>query len=287
MYVEIIKEKTAADKKCNTNRYLVAEMDFLKVKSLGAEKKDFVLHREDIGEQYIFTHFLTPVTALLRGESVDIKPGGCVFFGMNSMQHFSSTLCELLHDWFHADSGCTELMDRYGLECERVYYPSDSDEITRMIGEIEIEYINKEENYEKVVSAIAETMFIKLARSSGNSSPQTAVNYSQKQAFIKARAKIHMSLSHRWTVEEMAELVNLSPSRFYSLYKAMFGISPQQDLIRKRIQTAQILLDKQEFTVCEVAKLTGYGNQYHFIRQFREMTGMTPGSFLKKNGRQP
>ena len=85
----------------------------------------------------------------------------------------------------------------------------------------------------------------------------------------------------------MAELVNLSPSRFYSLYKAMFGISPQQDLIRKRIQTAQILLDKQEFTVCEVAKLTGYGNQYHFIRQFREMTGMTPGSFLKKSGRQP
>lgn len=252
-------------------------MNFLLVEALWPEKKNFVLHRDNIGEQYIFIHFLTPVTAILKGKQVSINPGGCVFFGTNSMQHFSSELCSLLHDWFHADSSCLELMDKYGLECETVYYPEDSDEITRMITAIELEYINKALNFKEAASAIAENMFIKLARAGKKQINQPHVDFYQKERFIQARTKIHMDICRQWTIDEMAELVNLSASRFYYLYKKMFGISPQKDLIRKRIQTAQMLLAKKEFTVEQVAGLTGYNNQYHFIRQFKQITGITPG----------
>ncbi|MDD6484996.1 MAG: AraC family transcriptional regulator [Clostridiales bacterium] len=251
-------------------------MNFLLIEALWPEEQNFVLHRDNIGEQYIFIHFLTPVTAILKGETVDIEPGGCVFFGKNSMQHFSSQLCSLLHDWFHADSSCGELMEKYGLECETVYYPSDSDEITRIITEIELEYINKAPHFAEAASAAAEQLFIKLSRSK-ESTPAQPVDLWQKERFIQARSKIHMDICRQWTAEDMAKLVNMSPSRFYYLYKKMFGISPQKDLIRKRIQTAQMLLCENSFTVCQVARLCGYNNPYHFIRQFKQITGTTPG----------
>ena len=39
-------------------------MKFFLIETLWHEKKGFVLHRDSIGEQYIFIHFLTPVTAV-------------------------------------------------------------------------------------------------------------------------------------------------------------------------------------------------------------------------------
>lgn len=259
---------------------VVINMNFLIVAALWQEKKDFVLHRDNIGEQYIFTHFLTPVTVRINNEDVFVKPGGCIFFGMNSMQHFSSSLCGLLHNWFHADSSCGDLMKKYGLLCNRIYYPENTDEITSMINEIELEYINKKPHYKEAVTAIAENMFIKIARSEGRNSDIT-VDIIQKDQFIKARAHIHMNIQKPWTVQSMAKLVNLSDSRFHCIYKKLFGISPQRDLIYKRIQTATTLLLDRDVTVEKAAELCGYNNPYHFIRQFKQITGTTPGKLLK------
>lgn len=252
------------------------------IEALWPEKQNFICHRDNIGHQYIFIHFLTPVTAVLKGKNTQIKPGGCVFFGMNSMQHFSSELCSLLHDWFHADENCGKLLQKYGLECETVYYPEENDKITRLITEIELEYINKREYFRESADAAAEQLFIMLSRSKNDEKART-IDFLQKEKFIQARSKIHMDICRDWSVEEMAKLVNLSASRFYYLYKKMFGISPQQDLIRKRIQTAQTLLMQGDFTVDEVSKMCGYNNTYHFIRQFKLLTGVTPGK-VKKDG---
>ena len=35
----------------------------------------------------------------------------------------------------------------------------------------------------------------------------------------------------------------------------------------------------REITLEEVAELSGYGNQYHLIRQFKEIMGQTPGQY--------
>lgn len=253
-------------------------MNFLTVKPLWPEKKNFRLSRDDTGEMYIFIHFLTPVTARLKEENVLIQPGGCVFFGMHSVQWFSSDFCSLLHDWFHADYTCGELMDRYRLECDTVYYPDDSDEITRLLTEIEMEYLHKGRHYKALSDSIAENLFIKISR--GGKEPKNGTaDYLQKEIFTKARTRIHMNPDKNWSVEEMAQLVNLSASRFFYVYKKIFGISPQKDLARKRIQMAQTLLIQSGITVEKAAELTGYNNQYHFIRQFKQMTGITPGRY--------
>ena len=256
-------------------------MEFFLVETLWPEKKGFVLHRDNIGGQYIFIHFHTPVTAVLRGEKTDIKPGGCVFFGANAMQCFSSPDCKLVHDWFHADIDCGVLMEKYGLECEKVYYPDNSDEITKFINEINLEYSVGAKYFKELAEAAAEKMMIYLARSDEAAAGESKRDILQKELFIQARAEIHMDICRQWTVEDMARLVNMSESRFYYLYKKMFGITPQRDLVEKRVQTAQMLLAKKQMTVKETARLTGYSNEYHFIRQFKQITGITPGKAAK------
>ena len=117
-------------------------MNFLMVTSKGPEPKGFNLFRENIGEIYIFIHFITPGNAVLKGKNTKIHPGGCVFFGMNACQSISAPECNLIHDWFHADRSCSQLMEKYGLECETVYYPHDSENISDIIARIEHEHIH-------------------------------------------------------------------------------------------------------------------------------------------------
>ena len=257
-------------------------MKFFLVETLWPEKKGFVLHRDSIGEQYIFIHFLTPVTAILRGEEINIKPGGCVYFGPNSVQSFSSPKCSLVHDWLHADVKCGKLMKKSGLECEKGYYTNNSDEITKIMSDIKVEYTIKALYYEDAASMIMENMMIKLARSEDNTAVRIDENSLRQDQFIRARAEIHMDICRQWTVEDMARLVNMSESRFYYLYKKQFGVSPLKDLAIKRVQTAQMLITKKQLTVKETARLTGYNNEYHFIRQFKQITGITPGKAAKE-----
>lgn len=251
-------------------------MEILRVEALWPEKKGKIIHRDDIGDQYIFIHFITPVKAILRGEETEVKPGGCVIFGARRMQHFTADTCELLHDWFHADEDCGKLMTKYGLECERVYYPVDGNEITHIVNDIELEYTSRKPFFVETAEAKVNELFVALARSSGDWRSGEA-EAAQRDRLKEARLKIHSDIKRRWTVEDMAKLVNLSPSRFYTVYKNAFGISPQNDLVRKRVQTAHTMLLGGSWSVEDVAEATGYTSVYHFIRQFRQITGVTPG----------
>ena len=43
-----------------------------------------------------------------------------------------------------------------------------------------------------------------------------------------------------------------------------------------------LLLSDKRYPLPQVAEMLGYNDQYHFIRQFRTETGMTPGDYRRK-----
>jgi uncharacterized lipoprotein YddW (UPF0748 family) len=71
----------------------------------------------------------------------------------------------------------------------------------------------------------------------------------------------------------------------HAVYKAVFGISPRRYLIFIRIEKAKMLLQSGA-TVTSVAEQLGYGSVYHFIRQFRQLTGDTPKQFARSSQKQ-
>jgi len=85
----------------------------------------------------------------------------------------------------------------------------------------------------------------------------------------------------RWRVPELARELGVTPDHFARLFRKQRGETPQQYILRHRIQTAQSLLLNSSHTVGRVAELLGYENIYFFSRQFRAKTGMSPSAFRK------
>ncbi len=257
-------------------------MNFLVIQPLFRERKFFRINRPDLGRTAICCHFLTPITIWFGDTDIKLQPGACVFWDFNAHQHYEWSDSVLLHNWFHTDDTMRPLMEKYKLEYETVYYPQDNDAVTKIFQQINVELTQKSPYYHEAVDALAESFFIEIARSDKMEKVTVPINSEQKELFLRVRSQIHMEIHKNWTVELMAKQVNMSPSRFYDLYKKFFGISPQKDLILRRIQSAQAILERGDASISKVAELTGYTNQYHFIRQFKQITGKTPGQIKPK-----
>ena len=93
--------------------------------------------------------------------------------------------------------------------------------------------------------------------------------------------KKSLSLNQKHTVKFMADGVGLSESRFFSVYKSFFGISPMDDLINARIDLAKNLLSGSDKKIYAIAQELGYAEVTHFIRQFKKRTGISPSKYRK------
>ena len=257
-------------------------MEFTNIRALWPEKKGMKLERADTGEEYIFLHYLTPVRLLQNGKMTEVKPGGCIFYDRHTHQYFESKECDLLHDWFHATGDCPEVLARYELSFNTVYYPQDDGAVTKILQTIEFEQMDKNRFYKELSALKAEELFALIARNSLSvHASAITVDHELRKRFITLRSQIFMEYEKDWTVEEMAKIVNLSSSRFYSIYKSIFQVSPKKDLTNIRISHAESMLWQSELSVGRIAERTGYGNQYHFIRQFKLKCGVTPGQYRK------
>ena len=250
-------------------------MRITKIKSLWHETDNFELERADTGDEYIFLHYLTPVTVILNGEAVAAPPGSCILYNKNSFQKFSSGDGELVHDWFHIEGNMDSTLSKYGFEYNTIYTVSSSSEITEIIKSIESEFLMNDIFNRELTELKIQELILKILRSSG-ASRNPLISWEQRQRFLEARHEISAAYNEDWTVEKMAELVHLSQSRFYKVYHDIFSVSPKKDLQLMRIEHAKMLLLQNRYTVAEVAQMTGYTNPYHFIRQFRELCGETP-----------
>ena len=63
------------------------------------------------------------------------------------------------------------------------------------------------------------------------------------------------------------------------LFLAAFGVSPKEYVIQKRIEYAKYLLLSGDFSVSEVAIITGYSEPCHFSREFSKRVGISPKQY--------
>ena len=253
-------------------------MKVLNIKTLWPEKESFFLERKDIGNEYIFIHIITEMYVFLDGNKTLLPTGSCIFFPPGSYQCISAVKGGLLHDWAHFSRGFGKIAEKYGLLPLTVYTPADSDFVTDILRSVELEHMNGGEFSKELCELKICELAAKISRSCKKDAPET-VPTKLHAAFVEARTLIHMDYCAPWDIESMAKLVHLSPSRFFAVYKSLFGISPKNDLCAVRMEHAKMLLEHGDVSVHDAAEMTGYTNVYHFIRSFKAHTGVTPGKY--------
>ncbi|OWY63588.1 AraC family transcriptional regulator [cyanobacterium TDX16] len=87
---------------------------------------------------------------------------------------------------------------------------------------------------------------------------------------------IHTHLDRDLSLVEIAQVINISPTYFASLFKRATGISPHQYVVQQRVERAKLLLSKTDLAIADVALQVGFSNQSHLTRHFKRLTGVTP-----------
>lgn len=103
---------------------------------------------------------------------------------------------------------------------------------------------------------------------------------SEHTAVEKVRNYIVEFHSHNLSLAELAQLANLSPFHLTRVFAKEVGMPPHAFQTQVRVAKAKKLI-RSGLQLSDVAALTGFADQSHFIRHFRRLMKITPGDYLK------
>jgi transcriptional regulator GlxA family with amidase domain len=89
---------------------------------------------------------------------------------------------------------------------------------------------------------------------------------------------IAANLGQKITNEALAQVAKLSPSHFARAFKDSQGVAPHRYILECRVKRTQELL-ATDLSLSEIAVEVGFSDQSHLTRWFREIVGVTPGSY--------
>jgi AraC family transcriptional regulator len=92
----------------------------------------------------------------------------------------------------------------------------------------------------------------------------------------RVREFINENLDEDLSLAEIAAVADLSQYHFARAFRKTTGLTPQQYLMRQRIERAKELLAKDDLPLVEVSLRAGFKNQSHFTTLFRKFTKLTP-----------
>lgn len=78
------------------------------------------------------------------------------------------------------------------------------------------------------------------------------------------------------SLQRLPELAHLSPYHFARMFRVSTGHSVHGWITRCRVARAQLLLQKKDWPLGEVAAACGLGSASHLIRHFKKLVGATP-----------
>lgn len=108
--------------------------------------------------------------------------------------------------------------------------------------------------------------------------PRAGAHY---DAIRAAAARIRANPAEPWSVAALAREIGMSPEHFSRLFRRYEGRTPRRFIVRTRIDAARSLLSGSAHPVARIAEILGYGDVYHFSRQFHAETGVTPSVYRR------
>ena len=82
------------------------------------------------------------------------------------------------------------------------------------------------------------------------------------------------------TVNNLAKSLGFSLSRFNTLYKAFFGITPIKDLTKARVTRVEELINNG-YSTKEIIKRIGFSSEEYYYRWFKKQFKKTTEDYIK------
>ena len=238
----------------------------------------FRMERPNGSQDNLLLVFKSEAFVLLDGSSVRVHAGSGIVFSKGYPQIYGAAGGFYENHWVHFE--CSEddiFFERIGFVFNRPVVLSELSGAEKVLKLLYAEYLSQGVNSEECTDLLLRLLIAKL----GSGADRSKTPHSEELRSL--RAEIYRAPGEQVTVKSLAERMLLSPSHFQAIYKAEFGISCYDDVLRARMLSAEYYLKNTSLTVKEISELCGYANSVHFMRQFKQRNGMTAGEYRARH----
>lgn len=101
---------------------------------------------------------------------------------------------------------------------------------------------------------------------------------------VKSTVETILTANGQLSIDELSRQININRRQLERKFSSTIGLSPKQLSKTIRLQaTLKMLLSKQFTSLTALAYKGEYYDQAHFIKDFKEFTGLTPKEFYGEN----
>lgn len=136
------------------------------------------------------------------------------------------------------------------------------------------EFVINDEHFEKATISFFNEILVNFSRAINNNR--------EKNRLLKSTMYIHENYQNKINVETLATMENLSVSHYRALFTRMFGESPVEYMISRRLEAAIQMLEYSDMKLSEISALAGFNDVYYFGRQFKRKIGVSPGQYRRR-----
>jgi AraC-like DNA-binding protein len=239
---------------------------------------------------YTLYFFKNPVLVKTKIGLHDVAAGDCILIAPG-FPHYIKSKGELWHydQLSFKGSDASRLVNQIGFATNEIHSPLQSYFIDALLEKISKECRALDMMWDRVVSSTLDELLTKIIRFAKQDFVLSMPDHSQKLRDL--RSDIHENFHLPWTIKKMADKLELSSSRFASLYKQEFRTSPTEDLIKTRIAQAKKMLSTTKVSVKQVSVACGFESVHYFHRAFKKRIDITPKHYqnfkLSKKGSVP
>lgn len=244
------------------------------------EEKGFSIERLFGSGDYLFLYFPYPMNWKGPDGAFETKKNASVLLSPEDPGAFSGAP-DFVNSYIHfMPEGENILLPPTG----RIFYPENYREINALVRRIRDERFCELNYSEYMTDALMRELLASLCREAEGKEKDPL-----RSDFEKIRAEYLSGLCADATVDELAKKMCMSRSQFFSCYKQFFNSSPKKDLLKMRMERAEMLLSDRSKSVAEVAKLSGFLSPEHFTRYYKSYWGHPPrrekiGQNINKKG---
>lgn len=236
-------------------------------------------------KNYVLLLVHTAAHFQINGIDMSAMPGHAVLIAPQTPYSYYNLSGEYMDDWLHFEyiPDTPEQITFSVFPTTNKLFPVRNMELySLLIRQLLWEKFSAPPGYQKQnIDALFFVLFSHLRYDSEHPQPLLPPIPFEKK-LREVRSQMENSPQKEHSIASYAQELKISESYFQHLYRKLFKISFQKDLIKLRIEHSMELLDHTDLTIEQITELCGYRSEVHFYRQFKAVAGCTPAQYRRQ-----
>ena len=238
----------------------------------------YIINRPNSGTNVI--EYIVSGTGTVTEDNNTFYPGeGDVYFLKHGRNHcyYSDSENPWTKIWINFEGSLAdEITKSYGLLNKAHFYAPEFKEYFN-----EMYKISRSGGGVKEISDRIAVIFLQVAQKLSNISNTKEGKYSSLAESIKKQ--IDNLTDYKITLDKIVKNMSYSKCHIIREFKAAYGETPYEYILKKKFNTAKIMLENTVVSISDIADELGFCDVHYFSSCFSKRFGLSPSMYRKRN----